>query len=103
MRALPRAAFWPVAAILRDVLRSPTRLGKRGAVMSADAAEPDDVAVVYARLMHVIRSQEVAEALTIEVCCRLRDGGPQWLHGRERQVRRDFFCVQAILRHRKIL
>lgn len=66
------------------------------------SAEGDDVAVIYARLMHVIQSQEVAEALTIEVCCRLRGAGPKWLDDRERQVRRDFFCVQAILRHRKI-
>lgn len=35
-------------------------------MVSDGVAESDDVAVVYARLMHVVRSREVAETLTIE-------------------------------------
>lgn len=68
-----------------------------------DGADSDEVGAVYALLAKAVPSKEVAEELTIEVCGQLRATDPDWLGNRSKHMRRYFFCVQAVLRHRGTL
>lgn len=64
---------------------------------------PDGWYDVFRWLHHVVPAAEAAEQLTVEVCRRLRSGGPAWLADRDVDVQQRFFVAQVVLEHRGVL